>query len=151
MAPQTPESTPVADRARRLIELGVGSRVRFQKFGRMIGGPQLGAGAMTAFTTERQLDFAMTNQAVGHLRHVRPAHRIRCLDAAVARQTRVGSVQMPANVAGWRKILAAVDGLGDDGRDVAELQVLFVAEMREPRLRRRGNRCVLVAWLAHRR
>jgi hypothetical protein len=51
----------------------------------MIGGPQLGAGGVTAFTTERQLDFAMTNQAVGHLRHVRPAHRIRYLDAAVAR------------------------------------------------------------------
>ena len=151
MAPQTPESTPVADRARRLIELGVGSRVRFQKFRRMIGGPQLGAGAMTAFTTERQLDFSMTNQAVGHLRHVRPAHRIRCLDAAVARQAGVRSVQLRADVAGGREVLAAVDGLGDDGRDVAELQVLFVAEVRQQRLWWRGNRCILVAWLTHRR
>src|SRR5437762_8863795 len=97
----------------------------------MIGGPQLGVWAVAAFTTERQLDFVVTNQAIRHLRQVRAANRIRCFDAAVARQARVRSVQMPAYIACWRKILAAVDGLGDDGRDVAELQVLFVAEVRK--------------------
>src|SRR5713226_4972952 len=100
MAPQTPEAPPVADRARRLIELSVGPRVRFQKFGRMIGGSQLGACAVATFTTERQLDLAVTNQAIGHLRQVCAANRIRCFDAAVARQARVRPVQMPTDVAG---------------------------------------------------
>src|SRR5258706_4321554 len=57
---------------------------------------------------------------------------------------------MGANVARWRKVLAGVDGLGDQRRDVAKLQVLFVAEVRQQGLGWWRNRGILMAWLAHR-
>src|SRR5258708_8955090 len=91
VAAQASETPAVADRARRLVELGVGPRVRFQKFGRMVGGPQFGPGAMALLPAERQLDLVMPNQAIGHLGHVRAAHRFRRFDTAVARQAWVRS------------------------------------------------------------
>lgn len=116
----------------------------------MIRGPQLRAGTVALLATERQLDLAVAHQAVRHLGHVCAADGIRGIDAAVASETCIRPVQLRANIAGGRQVLARVESPRDDGRSVAELQMLLVAEMHEKRLRRRRNGDALMTLLAHR-
>jgi hypothetical protein len=117
----------------------------------MIRGPQLRAGTVALLATERQLDLAVAHQAVRHLGHVCAADGIRGINAAVAGKTRIRPVQLRANIAGGRQVLARVESSRNDGRCVAELQMLLVAEMHEKRLRRRRNRDALMTLPAHRR
>ncbi len=147
MAAQAAESPSVADRACRLVELGVGTRVGFQKLRGMIGRPQFGIGPMALLATEGQLDLAVADQAIGHLRQVGTAHGVGRLDTAMAGEAEVRAVQLSTQVARLGKVLAAIDGFGDYGRDVPKLQVLFVAEMRQTRLGRWRNRHTLVTRL----
>ena len=117
----------------------------------MVGRPQFRADAVALLATKRQLDFAVAHQAIGHLRHVHAADGVRRIHAAVTGDTRVCAVKLTANVTRGRKILTLVNGLRDYGRHVAELQMFFVAEVRQQRLGRRRNRNRFVARLAGRR
>jgi hypothetical protein len=141
----------VTDRAARFVELGVRAAVRFEKFRRVIGGPQFCAGAMALLTTEGQLDLVVAHQAIGHLRHLGARDGFGCFSPSVAGQARVGAVEMLSNVAGRREVLAGVDGLRNDRRNIAELQVPFVAEIHKQRLRRCGDVGARVAGFAGRR
>src|SRR5438445_7263447 len=111
MAAQAPEAPPVAHRARRLIELCGGTAMRFEKIRRVVCGPELRPGAVAELATKRQLDLAVAHQAVRHLGHVCTAHRIRCVDAAMAGQACVRAVELPPNVTCCSKVLAGIDGL----------------------------------------
>src|SRR5437588_9749973 len=68
----------------------------------------------------------------------------------MTREARVRVVQVLANIARWRKILPAIDRLCNHWPDITELQMLRMAEMREQRLRRLGNRDILMAGPADR-
>ena len=117
----------------------------------MIRGPQLCSSAMTLLATERQLDLTVAHQAIRHLRHVYAADGVRGIDAAMARETGIRAVQLRAKIARGREVLAHVDRLRDNRGHVAELQVFFMAEMRQARLRRRRNRDAFMTRLAYRR
>jgi hypothetical protein len=84
-----------------------------QKLRRMVRRPQFGAGAVALLATERQLDLAVANQTIGHLRQVGAAHGVGSVNAAMAGEAGVGAVQLGAPVARLGKVLAAIDGLGD--------------------------------------
>ena len=103
----------MTNRACGFIELSIRPRVRFQVLRRMIGRPQLGIISVALLATERQFDLVMANQTIGHLRHVRPAHRLGRIDAPMAGQASIRAVQMSANVTRRGKILAGIDGLRD--------------------------------------
>ena len=115
----------------------------------MIGWAQFGVGPVALLATEWQLDLAMADESIGHLGHVGAAYGVRRVDAVMAGEAGVRAVQLRAQIARLGKVLAAIDGLRDQGRDVPELQVLFMAEMRQPCLGRCRNRYGLVARLAH--
>jgi hypothetical protein len=140
----------MAERAGCLVEFGFRPRVGFEKFRRMILGPQLCVRAVALLATERQLDLTVAHQAICHLRHVRAADSIRGIDAAVTSQTRIRVVQLRTKIARRRQVLSRVDGLSDERRHVAELQVFFVAEVHEARLRRQLNGDALMTGPARR-
>ena len=73
------------------------------------------------------------------------------LNSSMAGKTGIGGVQMLPDFIETRKVLAAIDGSGNDRRDVSELQMFFVAEVSDQRLRRRRDWNILVARLAGRR
>ena len=116
----------------------------------MIRRPQLCARAVALLATKRQLDFAVAHQAILHLRHVCAAHGLRRIDSAVTSQACIRAVQVRANIAGRRKVLARIDSLRDERRHVAELHVFFMAETREACLGRRGNGDAFMTRPAHR-
>ena len=116
----------------------------------MIRRAQFCAWAVTLLATERQLDFVVTHQASRHLRHVYAADGVRGIDAAMARETGIRAVQLRAKIARGREVLARVDRLRDNRGHVAELQVFFVAEMRETCLRGQRNGDAFMARLAYR-
>src|SRR5690348_9884708 len=89
---QAAETPAVARGACSFIELCVRTRVRFKKLRWMIGRPELGPGAVTILATERKLDLAMTNQAIGHLGHLRTADQIRRFDTAMTGEAGIRSV-----------------------------------------------------------
>ena len=122
----------------------------FEKFRRVVGGPQPCARAVALLATERQFDLAVAHQAIRHLRHVRAAHGIGGIDPTVAGQACIRAVQVLAKIARRRQVLSRVDGPRDERRNVAELQVLFVVEMHGACLRRRPNRHALMTRPAHR-
>ena len=141
----------MTDGAARLVELCIGTRMRFQKLRWMICRPEFRSGAVALLAAEGQLDLVVAYQAVGHLRKIRAAHRFGCVNAPMTGEARIGAVQVLANVAGRRKILNAIDRLCNHWRDVSKLQMLFMAEMREQRLGRLGNRDALMARPANSR
>jgi len=95
----------------------------------VIGRPQFRVRRVAILATKGQIDLVVTHQAVGHLRHSRAADRFGGLNSSMARKTGVGGVQVPADVIRGRKVLAAIDGSGNDRRDVPEFQMFFVAKM----------------------
>ena len=151
VTPLAGKSPSMADRAGGLVELRIGTRVRFQKLLRMICRPEFRPGAVALLAAKGQLNFVVAYQAVGHLRKIRAAHRFGCVNAPMTGEARVGVVQVLANVPGSRKILPAIDRLGNHWRDIAEQQMFLVAEMDEQRLGRLGNRDILMARAANRR
>src|SRR5690242_1252 len=57
----------------------------------------------------------------------------------MARCARVGTVEMPPDIARWRKVRFRVDRGADHRRDVAQRQVLLVTEARQQSRRRLAN------------
>lgn len=83
--------------------------------------------------TERRVDLAVTNQTVSHLRHIGRGDMVRGIDATMACQARIRRVQMSTNVIRIGQIRFLIDCRRDHRRDVSELQVLRVAELRKRR------------------
>jgi hypothetical protein len=92
MTAQATESASVADRASRVIEWGVGKRMGLQKLRRMVSRPQFGVRAVARLATERQLDLAVANLAIGHLRQVGADYGVSGVNAAVAGEAGVRAV-----------------------------------------------------------
>lgn len=115
----------------------------------MAGGLKLSVLGVAVFATERRLDLAMAHQAIRHPGHVGWADLIRFLQAAMAGFAGVVRVQVGADAAGRLEIRLVVDGLCQERRHVAHLQVQSMAELDDAdRLRWRNHR-IVVAIEAH--
>jgi hypothetical protein len=114
--------------------------MRIQKTRHMICRLQLRSLGMAELATVRQIDLVVTHQAIRHLRHIGPAHRVRFLEAPMASQTRVRGIQKRPDL---RPVQAQISSLihsrGNHRRNVRELQMFSVTEFLEGRRIRRGK------------
>ena len=92
----------MANRTRLQIQVQILIRVRVQEPSHMIDRLQLSVFGMAERAAIRRLDRVVAHQAVGHLRKIRAAHRVGRLYPPMTRETRVGAVQVLANVTGGR-------------------------------------------------
>jgi hypothetical protein len=111
--------------------------MRVQKSIHMACRLQLRIFRMTKRAAIRQIDLVVAHQAIRHLRHVGRAHRIRILQPPMARHTRIRRIQQRPDLRAIApQIRALIDGRGNRRCNVAELQMLGVAEFLERRWRR---------------
>ena len=66
------------------------------------GGLQRGSFLMAERATEGRIDFAMTDETIGHLGEIRLGERGRLLHSAVAGCAGIRAIQMAADIAGCR-------------------------------------------------
>ena len=97
MASHAAEPLTVTDCAGGLVELGVPARVHIDVVRRVACGLDLGFLRMTQLATERWIDSAVANQAVGHLRVVDLARHIALPQTAMTSFTGVLSFQKLSN------------------------------------------------------
>ena len=149
MATEATESSPMADRASGLIESHFARRMPVKKVRRVIDGLQLHVRGMALFAGERIVNLVVTDQAVRHPGKARKRDRFRFFHAPMASGAGRFGVEMPADIAGRRKVLAGVHGGGDHRREVAEPGMQGMIEMRygEPGRALDGN-FLLVALAA---
>jgi len=113
--------------------------MRIQKTSHMIGRLQLRTLGMAELAAIGQIDLVMTNQAIRHLRHIGPAHRIRFLEAPMASHAWITGIQKRPDLRPIRpQISSLIDRRGNHRRNVAQLQMLSVTEFLK-RWRLRGE------------
>jgi len=118
----------VADYAAGFVQAEFAGSVVAEKAGDMAGGFERGVFGVAFFAAERVVDFGMADDAIGHFGHGGGADGVGFRQAAMAGFAGVGGVEMAADFAGRLEVGLFVDGGGQEGRDVAHLQVQGVVE-----------------------
>ncbi len=115
----------------------------------MIGGLQVRPlGIVALGAAEGRVDLVVAYQAIGHLRHVGVADMIGSVDSTMARKTGIGGIQMRPNIIYIGQVGLFIDGRGNYRCDVAQLQMLGMAEMGDWRRSRPADGPALMARLA---
>ena len=128
MATQAAEVSAVADHAAGLVEVEFARGVVADEIGGMAGRFEIGVLGVAFLATKGVIDIAMADDAIGHFGHIRRADLYRIGQSAVAGLAGIAGVEMTADVVGRLKVGLFVDGGGQEGRDVAHLQVQGVVE-----------------------
>jgi len=138
---QTGELASVTDRAGLQIQSRFFVGMGVQKTVHVAGRFQLSVFGMAERAAIGQIDLIVADQAIRHARHIVAADGVRLIEPSMARRAEICGVQQRAD---FRAVLAEIGSLVDSrrdyGRDVAELEVLGVAEFFERGLRRQRAR-----------
>ena len=102
--------------------------MRIQKIGGVRGRLEISLFGVTEGTTKRRVHLIVAHEAVGHLRHVSASDLVGLAQSAMARFTGILRIQLRAQIPWRRKIRPVVYGARDHRRDVAQSEMLFVAE-----------------------
>lgn len=70
----------------------------------------------------------MTDETIRHPREIRLRNLVGLLETPMASLARILRVEPSPHISGRRKILTGIDGLRQQWRDIAEFEVLLMAE-----------------------
>lgn len=129
MTAEAAEIGTVADSATGLVEVQVARAVGAHESSYMADRFEVIAFSVALFATERVVDLAVANEAVGHFGHVEGGDLGTFFQGSMTGMAGVSSVQVAADIARGLEVLFLVDGGGDGGGQVAHFEVLQVAEM----------------------
>jgi len=137
VASEASEAFAVAGSTGGLVEIELAGSVTIEKVGGVIGGLEVKAGGVAFLATEGGFDFVVADKAIFHVGEVGFGERA-CgfAETAMAGLARVvgnevGTKLEQIDAVGRAEVGFAVDGVGNQGRDVAEAEVALVVEILE--------------------
>src|SRR5689334_4819945 len=100
---------------------------------------------MALDTTERRIDFVMTDQAVSHMRKHRWADFIRSVKSAMAGQACIRGLQFdPRHIRRFSEICSGIDRLSNRGANSRQLHMKRVVELGDSKYARSFDRFRIV-------
>ena len=133
MTAQARKLAPVAYRAGLLVEARILAGVSIENIPCVVRRPKLRARSVAKSATVGRIDLVVAHQAIRHLRHIGLTDFGGFGQASMTGLTDVVGVQKASSVTRRRQVGAAVDGIGDHGSDISQLQMCLVAKRFERR------------------